>query len=123
MCVYASNYPPVGVFTTNNGITFTGTPMYDLLLKEAGGSTETVQSGNSYFVPTDYTVQSFTDKTGAPGIIITHAVYCDPGAIGDENSAPPSCTSYNAGMIGNEGYYPSDCARYRAGSIGGYVVE
>jgi hypothetical protein len=100
-CIYASNYPPVGVFTTETGITFTGTPMYDLLLKEADGCEKTVQSGNSFFVSQNRTVQSFTDATGAPGIIITHAVYCDPGAIGDENTAPPRCTSYNAGMIGN----------------------
>jgi hypothetical protein len=123
MCVYASNYPPVGVFTTETGITFTGTPMYDLLLEKAGGGTETVQSSNPFLVPDDYTVQSFTDKTGAPGIIITHAVYCDPGAIGDENTVLPRCTSYSAGLIGAEGYYPTDCARYGAGSIGGDVVE
>jgi hypothetical protein len=125
MCVYASNYPPVGVFTTETGITFTGTPMYDLLLKKADGGTDTVQSGNSFFVSDDITVQSFTDKTGAPGIIISHVEYCvhDPGAVGDENIVLPRCISYDAGRVGHEGYDPMDCGYYVAGSIGGDVVE
>jgi hypothetical protein len=113
----------VGVFITETGITFTGTPMYNLLLEKAGGGTETVQSGNYFPVSENHTVQSFTDATGAPGIIITHEVYCDPGAIGDENTALPRCTSYSAGIVGDEGYYPSDCAHYSAGSIGDDTVE
>jgi hypothetical protein len=120
MCVYASNYPPVGVFTTETGITFTGTPMYDLLLKEADGSEKTVQSGNPFLVSDEYTVQSFTDATGAPGIIISHVEYCvhDPGAVGDENIVLPRCTSYNAGWVGHEDYDPMDCGHYGPGRIG-----
>jgi hypothetical protein len=124
-CAYASNYPPVGVYITETEITFSGTPMYNLLLEKDGGGTETVQSGNLFPVRDDYTVQSFTDATGAPGVIVPHAVYClfDPGAVGDESTALPHCTSYNAGMVGDEDYYPTDCAHYRAGNIGDDTIE
>jgi hypothetical protein len=113
----------VGVFITEAGITFSGTPMYDILIEKAGEGTDAVQSNNPFLVPGNVTVLSFTDATGAPGIIITHEVYCDPGAVGDENTALPRCTSYSAGMVGNEGYYPTDCAYYSAGSIGDDTIE
>jgi uncharacterized protein (TIGR02145 family) len=50
-------------------ISFTGTPMYTIVLKDNGGSTITRESGSPFSVPAGYTVQSFTDKTGAPGIM------------------------------------------------------
>jgi uncharacterized protein (TIGR02145 family) len=69
-CAYASNYPPVGEYTSADRITFTGTPMYDIVLKHGDGSTVTVQSGGTFLLPCDYTLQSFTDATtGAPGIM------------------------------------------------------
>jgi hypothetical protein len=67
-CVYASNYPPVGEYTTVTNILFSGTSPYELVLQHETGSTVTdLSGGNNYYVPANYTVQSFTDKTGAPG--------------------------------------------------------
>jgi uncharacterized protein (TIGR02145 family) len=68
-CVYGSNYPPVGEYTATDKIEFTGTPMYEILLTKSGGETATVKSGDTFLLPCDYTVTSFTDRTGAPGII------------------------------------------------------
>jgi uncharacterized protein (TIGR02145 family) len=68
-CVYASNYPPVGEYISTSEIAFTGTPMYDLVLEHSDGSTVIVQSGSTLLLPCDYTLMSFTDKTGAPGIM------------------------------------------------------
>jgi hypothetical protein len=48
-------------------ISFTGTPPYNIVLKDAGGGTETRTESSPYAVPPGLTVQSFTDKTGAPG--------------------------------------------------------
>jgi uncharacterized protein (TIGR02145 family) len=66
-CVYGSNYPPVGKYTAADKIEFTGTPPYNIVLKNNGGGTETHTESSPYTVPPSYTVQSFTDKTGAPG--------------------------------------------------------
>jgi uncharacterized protein (TIGR02145 family) len=66
-CVYGSNYPPVGKYTAADKIEFTGTPPYNIVLKNNGGGTETRTESSPYIVPPGYTVQSFTDKTGAPG--------------------------------------------------------
>jgi hypothetical protein len=63
-CVYGSNYPPVGKYTSATEISFTGTPGYDLVF--VGGATTHTES-SPYTVPSGSTVQSFTDKTGAPG--------------------------------------------------------
>jgi uncharacterized protein (TIGR02145 family) len=63
-CVYASNYPPVGEYITASSITFTGTPSFDLELNTGAIS---VQKG--YVLLENQTLLSFTDKTGAPGII------------------------------------------------------
>jgi hypothetical protein len=94
MCAYASNYPPVGEYTAANKIKFTGTPEYDIVLKHSGGATETLQSGKTFLVPDGYTLQSFTDKTGAPGIIkcIT------PSAYTLLASAAGFCGNDNAGI-------------------------
>ncbi|MDR2449625.1 MAG: hypothetical protein LBD52_06670, partial [Prevotellaceae bacterium] len=69
-CAYASNYPPVGEYKTTTQLAFTGTPPYEIVLKHEGGTTitQSLNSGN-YFVPASYTMQSFSDKTGSPGII------------------------------------------------------
>jgi uncharacterized protein (TIGR02145 family) len=64
-CVYASNYPPVGEYVTASSITFTGTPPFDLVLSPGGQIS--VQTG--YELPGCQTLTSFSDKTGAPGII------------------------------------------------------
>jgi uncharacterized protein (TIGR02145 family) len=68
-CVYGSNYPPVGEYISATEISFTGTPMYEIVLKDNGGGTITRESGSLFSVPASYTVQSFSDKTEAPGIV------------------------------------------------------
>jgi hypothetical protein len=68
-CVYGSNYPPVGDYTSASDISFTGTLPYDVVLKDNGDATTTVLvNSGTYTLSAGYTVQSFTDKTGAPGI-------------------------------------------------------
>jgi uncharacterized protein (TIGR02145 family) len=69
VCAYASNYPPVGEYTSVTDIVFTGTPMYNIVLEHASGSTMTRRSDSPFSVPASYTVQSFTDATGAPGMM------------------------------------------------------
>jgi hypothetical protein len=68
-CAYASSYPPVGQYVSESEIIFSGTPMYEVtLIPEGGGIAETVSSGSTFLLPCSYTVSSFTDATGAPGI-------------------------------------------------------
>jgi hypothetical protein len=66
-CAYASNYPPMGEYISSTEISFTGTPPYNIVLKDAGSGTETYTADSPYAVLPGYTVQSFIDKTGAPG--------------------------------------------------------
>ncbi|MDR3181098.1 MAG: fibrobacter succinogenes major paralogous domain-containing protein [Prevotellaceae bacterium] len=66
-CVYASNYPPEYDADIVK-IKFTGTPMYEILLTNSSGETVDVKSGDTFLLPCDYTLTSFTDATGAPGI-------------------------------------------------------
>jgi hypothetical protein len=66
-CAYASNYSPVGEYTSATNISFTGTPPYNIVLKDAEGSTEIRTESSPYTVSTGYIVQSFTDKTAAVG--------------------------------------------------------
>ena len=68
-CVYASNYRPVGEYTSTTNMVFTGTPMYDIVLLHEDASTMTRKSDSPFSVPAGYTIQSFSDATGAPGII------------------------------------------------------
>jgi hypothetical protein len=68
-CVYASNYPPAANYTSPVNVSFRGTPKYDLTLRHTSGSSMSIQSGGTYLVPSSYTLVSFTDATGAPGII------------------------------------------------------
>ena len=87
-CVYASNYPPVGEYTDVSAISFTGTPRYDIVLKETGGGAGTSTGysyDGSYTIPDGYSIQSFTDATGAPGTFncippaapgVTKGVFC-----------------------------------------------
>jgi uncharacterized protein (TIGR02145 family) len=82
VCAYASNYPPVGEYTAPNTIKFTGTPVYNLVLKHQDNETDTIYrvSGGIFDLPENYTLLSFSDATGAPGTVIVkcHA----PGATG-----------------------------------------
>jgi uncharacterized protein (TIGR02145 family) len=68
-CAYASNYPPVGEYTSNaTVITFTGTSPYDVVLRNGSGTVSQSTNSSDYTIPGGHTVASFTDKTGAPGI-------------------------------------------------------
>jgi uncharacterized protein (TIGR02145 family) len=89
-CVYGSNYPPVGEYNISVdkiSISFTGTPPYDLVLEHETGSTITRLSGSDYDVPASYTVQSFSDKTGAPGLL---------------NGIPPLAASARLWTVGSQ---------------------
>jgi hypothetical protein len=69
-CAYASSYPPVSSWIDETKLGFTGTPMYEItLLNTDGSTTVTVEAGSTFLLPCSYTISSFTDKTGAPGII------------------------------------------------------
>jgi hypothetical protein len=88
-CVYASNYPPVGEYTSATHISFTGTAPYKMILKDNGNNITTVSiTSSSYVVPPGYTVQGFSDKTGAPGIL-----KCVPATVYDlKMSATEFCS-------------------------------
>jgi uncharacterized protein (TIGR02145 family) len=62
--VYGSNYPPVGEYIAAQTIKFMGTPPFDLVLS-SGSAT----AYSDYNLLSEQTLESFTDKTGAPGII------------------------------------------------------
>ena len=68
-CAYASNYPPVGKYNSVTEVEFKGTPPYELAI-ESGGSTlpPFSISGSTYTLLPGWTVSSFTDATGAPGV-------------------------------------------------------
>jgi uncharacterized protein (TIGR02145 family) len=87
-CAYASSYPPVGQYVSSSEIIFSGTPMYEIWLTSADGL-EMIESGGTFLLPCSYTVSSFTDATGAPGIFncIRPVLYTLSGAdvcVGDE---------------------------------------
>jgi uncharacterized protein (TIGR02145 family) len=67
-CVYASNYPPVAEYREGK-IFFTGTPGYKIVFKATGGATFDGTSDGTYTIQAGETIDTFTDKTGAPGII------------------------------------------------------
>jgi hypothetical protein len=68
VCAYASNYPPVGEYTSISEISFTGTPKYEIVLEEiTSGNTLITYSDSLFTIPASHIIQSFTDATGAPG--------------------------------------------------------
>jgi hypothetical protein len=90
-CAYASSCPPVGKYISETEIVFTGTPMYEITLVHENGYTfETIESGGTFLLPCSYTVSSFTDATGAPGIL-----GCIPST--DIYNLTVSATTYCAG--------------------------
>jgi hypothetical protein len=69
-CAYASNYPPVATYTDVDAMVFEGTPQYVVVLNNASNTPATLTGVTSpYAIPSGSYVQSFTDKTGAPGTI------------------------------------------------------
>jgi uncharacterized protein (TIGR02145 family) len=101
VCVYASNYPPVGKYTAADMITFTGTPPYGVLLEDAGGTATTVQvDGNTYTMPTGFTALSFADRTGAPGIF----TYMPPATYQPQGS----CTYTEPAPVNTFADFPSN---------------
>jgi hypothetical protein len=83
-CAYASNYPPVGEYYNNyTEIAFTGTPPYEVVLKDAGGGTITQTVYSPYVLACGYTVESVTDKTGT--------VNCVPSVEGQAAHATCGC--------------------------------
>jgi hypothetical protein len=85
-CAYASNYPPVGEYLSATEISFTGTPEYHLILEKiADGSTYTIATTGLYSIHAGEAIQSFTDKTGAPGVLVP-ATYTLSGSDGCEGT-------------------------------------
>ncbi|MDR2448935.1 MAG: hypothetical protein LBD52_03135 [Prevotellaceae bacterium] len=68
ICAYASNYRPVGEYISTATIRFKGTPPFNLELNTGSGTAST-QAYSDYNILTGQKVLSFTDATGAPGII------------------------------------------------------
>jgi uncharacterized protein (TIGR02145 family) len=92
-CAYASNYPPVGEYSSDAPmLLFTGTPMYDIQLAKPGGGSVTVKSGDTFLLPCDYTVTSFSDATGAPGSIT--------GGIPGIHQPQGNCTYTEPAVVG-----------------------
>jgi uncharacterized protein (TIGR02145 family) len=87
-CAYASNYPPVGEYISLIHLSFTGTPAYNIVLKNEENDTIYRTSGADFDIPADYTLVSFTDATGAPGIFA-----CVPPAITVHPTASTSTCS------------------------------
>jgi hypothetical protein len=95
-CVYGSNYPPVGEYSSNDatGIKFTGTPMYDLVLEKiADGSTYTIATTGLYSIHAGEVIQSFTDRTAAPG-----KFSCIPSTVYDLTASASSFCAGGAGV-------------------------
>jgi uncharacterized protein (TIGR02145 family) len=59
----------VGEYISLTEISFTGTPVYEISLTHPDKGSATVKSGDTFLLPCDYTLTSFSDATGAPGIM------------------------------------------------------
>jgi uncharacterized protein (TIGR02145 family) len=94
VCAYASNYPPVGKIEANV-IRFTGTAPYTVVLENMAGEAATYTAYSPFPVSDNYTMKSFTDKTGAPGIITASyqpqgsCTYTEPAVVGTFATFPP----------------------------------
>jgi hypothetical protein len=94
-CVYGSNYPPVGEYSSSDAsvITFTGTPQYDVTLLHESGNLVTTTTNSPLNVPVGYTVHSFTDKTAAPG-----KLSCIPSTVYDLTASASSFCEGGTGV-------------------------
>jgi hypothetical protein len=107
-CAYASSYPPVGRHVSDTEIAFAGTPGYEIALVHTDGITiETVESGSTFLLPCDYSMSSFTDATGAPGIkcfVPTGlSLTTNYGTICNGQSATLTASAANAGFYSING--------------------
>jgi hypothetical protein len=94
-CVYGSNYPPVGEYSSSDAskMVFTGTPEYDVALLHESGSLITQTTSSPLNIPAGFTVQSFTDKTAAPG-----KLSCIPSTVYDLTASALSFCAGGAGV-------------------------
>jgi hypothetical protein len=94
-CAYASNYPPVGEYSSSDAskMVFTGTPEYDVALLHESGSLSSQTTDSPLNIPASYTVQSFTDKTAAPGKLA-----CIPSTVYDLTASASSFCTGGAGV-------------------------
>jgi hypothetical protein len=68
-CAYASNYPPVGKYNAAADVEFKGTPPYELTIESEGATLPPFSiSSSTYALLPGWTVSSFIDATGAPGV-------------------------------------------------------
>jgi hypothetical protein len=140
-CAYASNYPPVGEYKTYKQLVFTGTPMYNLVLRHLDNKTDTIYrvSDGNYDLPEDYILVSFTDATGAPGrctessAVPPLAVSATKWYFGGQTwsdviyATPTGCTSVNSptsnptrgeyAIKGGIVYYNWQCMRENASTL------
>jgi hypothetical protein len=95
-CVYGSNYPPVGEYLSVSEVSFSGTPEYKVVLERSDKSTYTVTvgKGESLPIPNGEAALSFTDATGAPGII-----KCIPSTVYNLKVSASSFCAGDAGVI------------------------
>jgi hypothetical protein len=109
-CVYASNYPPVGVYSSPTNISFTGTPNYEVVLTHTlSGATSTETAGKDYVLFPGYVITSFTDATGAPGTfhclppVVEKGTFCFglPGQLQAAASGNETIAWYDAPTAGN----------------------
>jgi hypothetical protein len=111
-CAYVSNYPPMGEYRSSTEISFAGTPMYELVLEHSNGSTVTLPAGSSFIMQPNYILKSFSDKTGAPGVInclppapptVVDAAFCFglPGQLQAAASGNATIAWYDAPTAGN----------------------
>ena len=94
----------MGEYTSVTNISFTGTPPYALVLKQAGGATYSWSSlDGTLLMPEGFTVESFTDKTGAPGVFIGSPMPAEPdvtpGARCGSGTVTLSASSSSAGAV------------------------
>jgi uncharacterized protein (TIGR02145 family) len=96
LCVYASNYPPMGEYLSSTEISFTGTPPYEVVLggNDESTYTATVGKGESLLIPNGEAILSFTDKTGAPGTFT-----CIPSTVYDLVASASGFCEGSAGVI------------------------
>jgi hypothetical protein len=89
--------------------------MYEIKLLHSDGYTvETIESGSTFLLPCDYTMSSFTDATGAPGIIKCLAptgltLTANPETIcaGATVTLTASATGASSYSINGNDWYPS----------------